>query len=806
MRHRPSLRLECLEARTVPAVATWDGGGADNKWTTAANWQNDAAPQPGDDIVFPAGAARPASVNDFPAGTAFASITFTGFNDVLTGNRITLAGGVRANLPAAGTADADPQVNLDLTLAAAQTFLNQTQTSTPFGRGFTVGGTIDLNGHPLTQDGDGTVTFAGPVVGAGGLVKTGGSLLVLAGNNSYTGLTDFRGGFLQANTDTALGATGAGNDTVLTAGPSLPFLYLAGTGTNIAEAITFAGNIPSVFVQPHSDVTLSGPLTLAATGSRQVSFNLGGASKLTITRGLSESTPGNILTIGGTGVPDTTLVFAPTAVNTYTGGTTISNGPRVLFNSASAAPGPVTISDGSVAGTGTTGPLVVGGPLGAGGLISVPPDTLPVVAPGDTGALGALTTGDFTLNPSGRLVTDLADRLDVRGTVTLGGFLTVQPRPGLDPPPLGTHFRILDNDGTDPVQGTFARLLEGAVAGTFARMTLRVTYRGGDGNDVELITDREQPALAVGAGEGGGPQVNVYGTSGTRLAAFNAYDPAFRGGVRVATADLNGDGVKDVITAAGPGGGPHVRVFDGAAFANGLPPRELFGLMAYAPSFTGGVFVAAGDVDGDGTPDIVTGAGLGGGPHVRAFSGKDGSLLGEFMAYDPTFRGGVTVAVFGGQIVTGPGPGGGPDVRFFTDVHGTMGAEFDAFDPAFRGGIFVSAGGGTSGNSVDYVLVAAGPGGGPQVLASYVVPEFHPVRVTLTTFNAYDARFRGGVRVAAADLDGDGVDEVITAPGLGGGPHVEAWHVPASFGNGSTSVASSFLAFDPSFTGGVFVG
>jgi hypothetical protein len=62
--------------------------------------------------------------------------------------------------------------------------------------------------------------------------------------------------------------------------------------------------------------------------------------------------------------------------------------------------------------------------------------------------------------------------------------------------------------------------------------------------------------------------------------------------VRVAAADVNGDGVADVITAAGPGGGPHVRVFDGAALQAGQVV-ELFGLFAYNPAFTGGVYIGA---------------------------------------------------------------------------------------------------------------------------------------------------------------------------------------------------------------------
>lgn len=93
-----------------------------------------------------------------------------------------------------------------------------------------------------------------------------------------------------------------------------------------------------------------------------------------------------------------------------------------------------------------------------------------------------------------------------------------------------------------------------------------------------------------------------------------------------------------IVTAAGAGGGPHVRVFSGA---DGL---ELQGFMAYDPRFTGGVYVAAGDFDLDGRADIVTAAGAGGGPHVRVFSGKDQHEIAGLMAYDPQFSGGVYVA------------------------------------------------------------------------------------------------------------------------------------------------------------------
>src|SRR5205085_8819383 len=200
------------------------------------------------------------------------------------------------------------------------------------------------------------------------------------------------------------------------------------------------------------------------------------------------------------------------------------------------------------------------------------------------------------------------------------------------------------------------------------------------------------------------------------LLSIMAYDVSVRGGVHVAVGDVNGDGVPDVITAPGPGGGPHVEVFNGR---NGLLIEQFF---AYAPNFTGGVWVAAGDFSGDGRADIITGAGAGGGPAVKVFNSRNGQVMASFFAYAPNFAGGVTVAAADvdgdgrADVITGAGPGGGPHVKVFRDRDLAMIFSAYAFDPAFNGGTFVAAGD-VNGDGRPDVIVTPGGGGGPVVAA-----------------------------------------------------------------------------------------
>src|SRR5262249_29990841 len=138
------------------------------------------------------------------------------------------------------------------------------------------------------------------------------------------------------------------------------------------------------------------------------------------------------------------------------------------------------------------------------------------------------------------------------------------------------------------------------------------------------------------------PQVQVFdGKTGALVANFFAFStPFFKGGVRVAAADVNGDGKADIIVAAGKGGGPQVQVYDGATLA------LIRNFFAFAPTFGGGVFVAARDFNGDGLADIICGAGPGGGPQVTVFNSVGLNPIANFFAYTPGFAGGVRVGAY----------------------------------------------------------------------------------------------------------------------------------------------------------------
>ncbi len=232
----------------------------------------------------------------------------------------------------------------------------------------------------------------------------------------------------------------------------------------------------------------------------------------------------------------------------------------------------------------------------------------------------------------------------------------------------GDFIRVFNNQGQQSRAGFFAY-----IDGYPADSQILISDIDGDGQEETLVNSRGI--------------ISIY-KNNQKIREFKPYDGKFIGEISFAVADLDGDGTKEIITGAGQGGGPHVRVFN----KDGKPLTG--GFFAYDKGFRGGVRIAVMDLDGDGTQEIITAAGIGGGPHIRVFD-KDGKpLIGGFFAYEQGFRGGVSIAVGdtngNGQkeIISVPGPNRDPEVKIF-DKDGKLVKSFLAYDRDFRSGLRV---------------------------------------------------------------------------------------------------------------------
>ncbi len=279
--------------------------------------------------------------------------------------------------------------------------------------------------------------------------------------------------------------------------------------------------------------------------------------------------------------------------------------------------------------------------------------------------------------------------------------------------------------------------------------------------------------------------------NGNEKNQFLAYDDNFLGGANIASCDLDNDGTSEIISGASSGGGPHVKIFN----AKGDFKNQFF---AYDKNFRGGVNVACGDLNGDNIKEIITGAGFGGGPQVRIFD-RFGKTRGQFFAYAKNFRGGVNIGIGDvdgngrDEIVTSAGFGGGPHIRIF-DQKGKIQSQFFAYSKEFRGGVQIAIAdinGGTRYNK-DEIIVAPGANHEPQIKI------FDNNGILLNDFLAYGKNFQGGVSVSSADLNNDGLSDIITGAGPGGTPHVR------SFKSNGTLIGS-FYAYEKEFNGGVNV-
>jgi len=189
-----------------PVARTWDGGGSDGNWTTGANWMGGAL-DPLDSPVFPGAAAQSTNTNNFPADTAFGSLTLSGSGYVISGNRIVLGGGISNSIPAGQS----NQLLLDVHFAAAATSV------VTDGGGLTISGGISGSGV-VVKTGTGALIISGPQNwGAGTVLQFGGDSgsSPIAENEWAVPSTVEQAG-VGSLPDSAPAAAGSGSDDMLT--------------------------------------------------------------------------------------------------------------------------------------------------------------------------------------------------------------------------------------------------------------------------------------------------------------------------------------------------------------------------------------------------------------------------------------------------------------------------------------------------------------------------------------------------------------------------------------------------------------
>ncbi len=304
-------------------------------------------------------------------------------------------------------------------------------------------------------------------------------------------------------------------------------------------------------------------------------------------------------------------------------------------------------------------------------------------------------------------------------------------------------------------------------------------------------------SILTAAGPGGGPHIRAFTHYGAEI--YNphnlfSYAEAFRGGVYVTAGDVDKDGIDEIITAPRAGGGPQVRVFEQDGTPRGIE------IWPFHPNSRTGINVAAGDVDGDGKDEIVVAQSEQGQAWVKVYRyNAEKTIIGEWNAYGQV-ECGASVAMgdldYDGkdEVIVGAGPGGGPQIRTFEADGTPKSIQFFAFSQSYRGGIDVAAGD-VDGDGKAEIGVTQ-----KEEQAWTKVYRYNWDQSIIGVWKAF-ADFPVGGLVTMGDIDRDGYAEVVVGAGKIGGPQVRAFEA-----DGAAINNTNFFAYSEAFRGGTDVG
>jgi fibronectin-binding autotransporter adhesin len=319
-----------------------------------------------------------------------------------------------------------------------------------------------------------SIDLSGPISGAGGLTKTGLGTNIFSGStaNTYAGTTRVNSGTL------VLAKT--------TWSVAIPADLIVGDGVGGADAdVVRVMNNPQINDYATVTVNSSGLIDWSDDGGEAIGslagsghVELGAGSLNTGDNGNSTTFSGLITGAGGELQKSGSGIFTLTGNNTYSGLTYVGNG-TLLVNGSQPASWIQVEYPGTLGGTGTVGEILNGSNLKPGA------------------SPGCLTSSNLTFTSAGSYYVELNgtttcsgyDQMNVRGTNKLANAtLNVSAAFGLgDAPAEGQELIIINNDGADAITGTFNGLPAGSVISA-GGMQFRISYTGGDGNDVSLAT------------------------------------------------------------------------------------------------------------------------------------------------------------------------------------------------------------------------------------------------------------------------------------------------------------------------------
>lgn len=407
----------------------------------------------------------------------------------------------------------------------------------------------------------------------------------------------------------------------------------------------------------------------------------------------------------------------------------------------------------------------------------------------------------LTLNPS-------AGRVEVGTPVTLTATLTTSAEdPSVLPSGVIDFYLDTVKIGSASLKGNVATIVVTPdQVGTFqyeAKYAGTNNYLPSSGTASVSAFQRTREDFYLVAPQSG-PFVQMFNrVTNEQMTIFQPFGPNYTGGFTVAKGDVNNDGIADLLYSPRIGG--QVQVFDGSNF------NPLGAIYPFGAGFPMSLSIAVGDINGDGFGDIISApSGIGMPPHVVATSGRDmTTTLFSQYAYAPTFLGGVSVAA--GEvnadgamdIITAPLVGAPPHIVSFDGKTGAVLQSYYAYSPLYKGGTSIAA---ADLNGDGYAEIITGA----SAAAPHVVVVDSRTQSVKASFYAYAPTFGGGVRVATVqDLNADGVDDLLVSPGPGAGPNIVRFDGKKALQNQAV-VIDSFFAYGPgpglNYLGGTFVG